>query len=134
MSKTLNPHDFVISPEELARNGRGSKTKITKKLKKLIEFYQFPKSVLDGITATGYMPALVVAVVIYETWYYDYEKSNPVRLTTRSLRERGLSREQKQRALRLLEGTGQYIVERSPRRNPLVMMKWVPIKDRGYFR
>jgi hypothetical protein len=80
------------------------------------------------------MPALTVAMVIYETWYYDYEKSNPVRLTTRGLQGRGLSRGQKQRALRVLEGTGLYIVERFKGRNPLVMMKWVPVKDKAYFR
>lgn len=130
MKHTFNPESFRLSPEDLkAGNGQQESVRTSRKERKLIDFYPFPKALLDGIVAADYMPALIVAMVVYETWYYDYEKRNPVKLTNASLRERGISRDRKRRALRVLENTGQYLVERFPGRNPLVMMKWKLVKD-----
>jgi hypothetical protein len=130
MKETFTAEAFRLSPEDLQHNnGQQKLVRNPRKERRLIEFYPFPKTVIDGILVAGYMPALTVAAVIYETWYYDYEKRNPVKLTSASLQKRGVSRHQKRRALEILETTGQYLVERFPRRNPLVMMKWKLVKD-----
>jgi hypothetical protein len=130
MKDTFNAEMFRLSPEDLkTSNGQQQFVRTPRKDRRTIDFYPLPKAVIDGIVAADYMPALVVAVVIYETWYYDYEKRNPIRLTSASLQARGISRDQKRRALTVLENTAQYLVERFPRRNPLVMMKWKLVKD-----
>jgi hypothetical protein len=128
--KTLRPEDFVISPEEIAAMRKSpAKLPPTRKPKRGIEFYQFPKAVLVAIRRANYMPALALAMAIYEGWFLDFKKRNPIKLTTALLAEFGVSRDQKWRALRILERSGEFLVERFPRRNPLVMMKWKLPKD-----
>ena len=130
MKDTFTAEAFRLSPEDFtSNNSQQEPVRTPRKRKKPIEFYQSPKAVIDGLIAADYTPALIAVVVIYETWYHDYEKRNPVKLTSRSLQERGVSRKQKRRALKVLENTGQYLVERFPRRNPLATMKWKLIKD-----
>ena len=94
-----------------------------------IEFYQFPKAVVDALIQMNYGPAWALAATIYKGWYEDYKKRNPVLVTSAILAKYGLTRHQKSRALKILEDSGQYIVERSANRNPLVMMKWKLVKE-----
>jgi hypothetical protein len=130
MSTTFRPEDFRLSPEELAAMKEQPAAKpIPRKSKKEIEFYQFPKTVLDELTSRNYMPALLVAMAVYKGWYEDFKKRNPVKLTSRLLAEFGLSKDQKFRALKVLDGTTHFLVERFPRRNPMVTMKWKLIKE-----
>ena len=75
------------------------------------------------------MPALALVMAIYEGWYRDFKKRNPVKLTSDLLAEFGVSKDQKSKALKVLEQTGFFVVERFHRRNPLVMMKWILPKD-----
>jgi hypothetical protein len=131
MKDTLNAEDFRLSPEDLAQNnGQHKPARMPRaKAKRLIGFYQFPRMVVDELIRADSAPAWALAAIIYETWYYDYEKRNPVRLTTQSVRNRGISRASKLRALKILENTGQFVVERTPGQNPMVTMKWMLIKD-----
>jgi hypothetical protein len=98
-------------------------------IEKEIQYYQFPKAVGDALIRANYGPAWALAVAVYKGWYKDYKKRNPILVTSAILVEYGLSRNQKSRALKILEGTGQYIVDRFARHNPLVTMKWVPVKE-----
>ena len=130
MSTTFRPEDFRLSPEELAAMKEQQPAKPTPlKSKKGIEFYQFPKAALDELTRRNYMPALLVAMAVYKGWYDDYKKRNPVKLTSALLAEFRLSKDQKFRALKVLDGTTHFLVERFPRRNPLVTMKWKLVKE-----
>jgi hypothetical protein len=127
----IDSNPFAI-PEEQVRawqNRSRTKSKRPKKPKPEIQFYQFPKSVLTAIYRAKYMPALAVAMAVYEGWFRDFEKKKPIKLTTALLADFGISRDQKYRALKILESSNQFLVERSLRRNPLVMMKWKLPKD-----
>ena len=105
------------------------KSSLPRKPKREIEFYPFLGHVVDALIRANYAPAWTLAAVIYKTWYRGYKKLNPVLVTSAILAKYGLTRHQKSRALEILEDSGQYIVERSANRNPLVMMKWIPVKE-----
>jgi hypothetical protein len=71
---------------------------------------------------------LGVLFILQELWFTGF-KRNPVKLTTCALRKFGISRLRKYRALQLLEEGGFISVERTPGKNPLVTMTWLPIKE-----
>jgi hypothetical protein len=130
MSKPFRPEDFRLSPEEMAAMKRPPPTKsIPRKSKKEIQYYQFPKAVVDALIEANYRPAWALAAAIYRGWYDDFKKRNPVLVTSAILVGYKLSRNQKSRALKILEATDQYIVDRFPRHNPLVTMKWKLTKE-----
>ena len=58
-----------------------------RKQKRGLEFYLFPKVVLVAIYRAHYMPALALALAIYEGWFRDFKKRNPVKLTSALLTE-----------------------------------------------
>jgi hypothetical protein len=130
MSGILNPKDFRLSPEDIVAMKKSAvKSSPTDKSKREIEFYPFPGDVVDALIRANYAPAWTLAAVIYKTWYRDYKKLNPVLVTSAILAKYGLTRHQKSRALKILEDSGQYIVDRSANRNPLVMMKLKLVKE-----
>jgi hypothetical protein len=79
---------------------------------------------LLSIMKSGYLPALSVLYVLYETWFLDLEHKNPVKLTSESLRPYRISRGQKDRALKVLEEYGAITVNKRPKKNPLVTLNW----------
>src|SRR5262249_40169614 len=93
-----------------------------------IEFYLFPIAVVDALVQMNYAPALALVATTYKGWYEDFKKRNPVRLTSAKLAEFRVSRGQKSKGLKLLEQSNLFFVERFEGRNPLVTMKWIPIK------
>jgi hypothetical protein len=90
-----------------------------------IEFYKFPKAVVDALIQVNYMPAWVLAAAVYKGWFEDFKHRNPVKLTSARLAGFRISKDQKTKGLKFLERTGLFLVERPPGRNPLVMMKWI---------
>jgi len=123
-----NLDDIRATPEQIAawQAEQAAKTEIGKA--KELKFYYFPPEAIDGLVATDYAPAWKVAAAIYKQWYVTF-RGNPVKLTSRNLRENyGVSKKQKLRALKILEDTGQYIIERIPGRNPSVTMKWKALR------
>jgi len=130
-TSSLSPNDFRLSPEDMAAMKKlpADKSSPPRKPKREIEFYPFPGDVVDALIRANYAPAWTLAAVIYKTWYRDYKKLNPVLVTSAILAKYGLTRHQKSRALKILEDSGQYIVERFANRNPLVMMKWIRVKE-----
>jgi hypothetical protein len=130
MSTTFRPEDFRLSPEQMAATKEQPPAEpILRKSKKEIQYYQFPKAVVDALIQANYAPAWALAAAIYKGWYKDFKKRNPVTLTSAQLAEFQISRGQKARALKVLENTDHFIVERFGRRNPLVTMNWILIKD-----
>jgi hypothetical protein len=131
MNGTISPDKFRLSPKEMAAMKKlpADKSSPPSKPKREIEFYPFPGDVVDALIRANYAPAWTLAAVIYRAWYRDYKKLNPVLVTSAILAKYGLTRRQKSRALKILEDSGQYIVERSANRNPLVMMKWIRVKE-----
>ena len=112
--------------EELMARQTDSATKSRRKR----EFYYFlPEGVMKALRKVDYAPAWGLAMAIYKGWYRDFRKRNPVKLTSVLLTEFGISKGQKQRGLKRLEQTELFVVERSPRRNPRVMMTWILPKD-----
>jgi hypothetical protein len=65
---------------------------------------------------------------LYEIWYRD-NHYNPLALTSKSHRKYGMSPNQKLRALKFLEKSGWVQVERECKKNPLVTLKWLPLKS-----
>jgi hypothetical protein len=137
--KTVEPDfpdfkKFVLSDEQI----KEEQDRLTKspgglphsrKPKRDIEFYKFPKAVMDALVQANYMPALTVAMAVYKSWYLDFKKQNPVKLTSALLGEFRVSRHQKRKALKILGQSDQFLVENFSGRNPLVTMKWILIKD-----
>ena len=82
------------------------------------------KPVLLSVIKGGYMPALTVLLVLYETWFLDLEHKNPIKLTSESLRVYKISRGQKGRALKILEKYGAITVAKKPGKNPMVTLNW----------
>ena len=125
MRTGFDPEQFLVSPEDMTAMKKlpADKSSPLRKPKREIEFYPFPGDVVDALIRANYAPAWTLAAVIYKTWYRDYKKLNPVLVTSAILAKYGLTRHQKSRALKILEGSGQFIVDRSVNRNPLVMMK-----------
>ena len=123
--------DFIESlkiPEaELAKPNRQHKT--TGPQPRKDEFCKFPFHVMANIAKVGAPAGGVIGVLaaLYEIWYRD-NHYNPVRLTTANLRKYGVSPDQKLRALQFLEKSGQIWVDRELRKNPLVTLKWLPLK------
>jgi hypothetical protein len=115
--------------ETLKRNG--GKKPSTRKPKKGIQFYKFPSAVMEMLARSKYGPATSVATAVYKKWYEDYgnRKRNPVKLTSALLRECGISKDQKLRALKILEQSSWFSVKCSKGRNPLVTMKWLPTEE-----
>jgi hypothetical protein len=138
--KDYGPKDFQLSPEQIEeitaqrrddamQKQPAAKLLHSRKLKRDIEFYKFPKTVMDALVRANYMPALTVAMAVYRGWYLDFKKQNPVKLTSALLGEFQVSRHQKYKALKILDQSGQFLVENFSGRNPLVTMKWILIKD-----
>jgi hypothetical protein len=113
-----------LSPELLTKikNRQTQKSPTPPKQKDGFRFYKFPPAVLLAIYQTKYLPALAVAMAVFEGRFRTHK--NPVKLTSALLAKFGVSKNQKLKAVRLLEQTGHFLVERSSRRNPLVMVKW----------
>jgi hypothetical protein len=130
-TSSLSPNDFRLSSEDMAamKKRPTDKSPPPRKPKREIEFYPFPAAVVDALIRANYAPAWTLAAVIYKTWYRGYKKLNPVLVTSAILAKYGLTRHQKSRALKILEDSDQYIVERSANRNPLVMLKWKLVKE-----
>jgi hypothetical protein len=97
--------------------------------KQPIQFYKFPKAVVVGLLKANYSTAWPLVAAILETYYDDYEKKNPVKLTSKKLKKYGISKDQKARGLKVLEGIDQFSIERFPRQNPLISLKWELTKD-----
>jgi hypothetical protein len=129
MSTTFRPEQFLVSPEDMAAMKEPPIRSPRKSKRRGIEFYQFPKAVVDALTQVNYAPAWALAAAIYKGWYEDFQKRNPVKLTSALLAEFLVSRKQKSKGLKFLEQSDLFLVERFPGRNPLVTMKWILIKD-----
>jgi hypothetical protein len=97
-----------------------------------LQFYRFPRPVIQEILKTsrgrGSAASLVILFVLYELWF-THRNYNPVMLTSHSLRQYGITRDLKCHALKLLEKSGQVLVDRSPGRNSWVTLKWLPPKN-----
>lgn len=97
---------------------------MSKSRQQKLQILSLSKPVLLTIIKSGYMPALTVLVVLYETWFLDLEHKNPVKLTSESLRIYRVSRGQKHRALQVLEKYGAVTVKQTNGKNPKVTLNW----------
>jgi hypothetical protein len=134
MNKTISPDEFRMSPEEMAAmkqpTTKSSPPRKSKRESKgEIEFYLFPKAVVDALGRANYAPAWALVAALLKGYYNDFKKRNPVRLTSALLAEFRVSKKQKSKGLKFLEQSDLFLVERFPGRNPLVTMKWMLIKD-----
>jgi DNA-binding transcriptional ArsR family regulator len=98
-----------------------------RKRKQRLNHYHFPASELEALTQKVGCSALAVLLTIYEVWYKDYQR-NPIKLTNVRLKEKGISRSAKGRALDVLEKAGLIAVERRPRKSPIVTIKWKALR------
>jgi hypothetical protein len=123
---------YKASPEQVAaRNARqAAKVEKSKRTEENeLKYFEFPPEVVTKLLKKHYWPAWSVAIAIYQKWYATFQ-GNPVKLTSKNLKENyDISRGQKERALRILEETGKYVVKRTPRQNPQVTMSWKPIQN-----
>jgi hypothetical protein len=135
MRATLDPKDFVASQEDQEEMAAMRKSAKLAKLNPQkssgeIQYYQFPVAVVDALLRANYGPAWALAFAVYKGRYRAKasEKSKPVKLTSALLDEfpvegKRISKNPKLKALKILEQSGQFRVERSNGRNPLVTIK-----------
>jgi hypothetical protein len=125
---TLNPKDFIDLEAARKLATKAEKTSAPPKPKSGIKFYLFPEALVRTLVRTNYMPALALAAAIYRAYFKDWKNRNPVKLTSAHLAEFHISRGQKLRALKILEQSGAFSVERFGGRNSLITMTWLRIK------
>jgi len=114
--------------EEVARFYAEHPAKAPAPSKSPMEFVMIPLHVIKTLASTS--PTLAVVAAITKAHYDDINHSNPVRLTSKCLAEFEVSKDQKWRALKILEKSGLVCVDRHAGRNPLVTVKWkLRIKD-----
>jgi hypothetical protein len=93
-----------------------------------LEFYQFPKAVIDQIVRTTHNAELAVLARLYELWFLNFQR-NPVALSSVGVRAMGISRFSQMRALKSLEESKQISIERRKNKSPLVTIHWKGIQD-----
>jgi hypothetical protein len=123
-----SPEEFWLSEEQL-RATRGSKNGRVKSrsVKRFaIRWYKLPVEVVTRIRKRD--DAVNVLFALIEANYESYHHENPIQLTSNRLRQLGISRWQKLRALKILEACGLVSVDRRPGGNPLVTLLWLPLK------
>jgi hypothetical protein len=121
------PDDFIATLKLKAQSP--PKAKAPLKVKDLFQFYKLPTRVAEDVGKLadehGTPAPLLVLLALYKAWFASFQ-TNPVKLTTYSLRTFGVTRDQKRRALQLLETTGHITVFREARKNPQVALNWLP--------
>jgi hypothetical protein len=134
-----NPDPFdpanLQMPADFCTGRDGDKNQAVRRYKKQVwvKWYKCEATVLDRAFATtrarrNAWSLVAVLMALYELWFTDLDKRNPVKLTSYNLQRFGLSRNQKHRALQILEKAGLISVDRKPRKNPLVTMTWLPVR------
>jgi hypothetical protein len=98
-----------------------------------VKWYKCEATVLDRAFATtgarrNAWSVVAVLMALYELWFTDPDKRNPVSLTSYNLQRFALSREQKYRALQILEGAQLISVNRTKGKNPRVTLTWLPLR------
>ena len=93
----------------------------------------WPADIFEGVWKlceqhNNYAP-LGILFALHKLWFEGFRR-NPVRLTSCSLQRLKISRWRKYRALELLEKGGFISVERPHGKNPIITLKWLPIKKR----
>jgi hypothetical protein len=93
-----------------------------------LEFYQFPKRVIEQIVRSTHNAELAVLARLYELWFLNFQR-NPVELSSVGFRAMGVSRFGKLRALKALEESGQISVQWRKNRAPLVTINWKVVQN-----
>jgi hypothetical protein len=132
----LAPENICLSPEQMAAL-QAVQAKPPKSVSRYgkqpkIKFHMFPTVLLhDLIRQKAHWSVFAVLTVLYTEWFTHPNHYNPVVLTTRAVRQFGVSRWQKYQALLFLERTGLIQVFREKRKNPLVTLTWLKLKEPG---
>jgi hypothetical protein len=118
------PEEIVSELEKRQQSIRNNGEVRRRSQSKKFGFYRFPAEVLESVAIAGKSPALIILCVLYRLRVKTGH--NPVILSSRTLRNFGLSRHQKLRGLKLLEKTGHISVDRTYGRNLKIMLNWWP--------
>ena len=134
----FDPANFTLpasclAPQTIDQSGHPTDKSSKPKAKFDKFFYMWPERVLEGVWAicvqhNNYAP-LGILFALHKLWFKGFRR-NPVRLTSCSLQKLKISRWRKYRALELLEKGGFISVERPHGKNPIISLKWLPIKKR----
>jgi hypothetical protein len=128
-----NPELLRIPEEQMVKIREGQRRAEEAKSRKLppfprakgFRFYLLPTRVLEDIALYCGDTALLVLLVLIRLWFNNH-CHNPVKLTSKALAKFDLTRNQKLRALKVLEETGHISVERSRGKNPQITLNWQP--------
>jgi hypothetical protein len=133
----FNSLDNLRIPESmLLRYQRSTKRDGTPRSKLLpdkFRFFQFPVkvfySVLKLADQSNCLAAVIILAVLYEEWFKSFYR-NPIQLSSRSLKAHRISKYRKFRALKVLEETEYFTVERERGKNPWITLRWLPRNHR----
>jgi hypothetical protein len=134
----FDPANFTLpasclEPQTIDQSGHPTDNSSKPKAKFDKFFYMFPEDVFEGVWSlceqhNNYAP-LGILFALHKLWFEDFRR-NPVRLTSCSLQKLKISRWRKYRALELLEKGGFISLERRHGKNPIITLKWLPIRKR----
>ena len=102
--------DFALPKQRTSESSAGKKQRFLPAI---------PEQLFDRLIA---LPGKALAFYLIVLQRSRMERANPVVLTSARLKQSGIGREDKRRALRALESAGLIRVERRSRRNPLVTL------------
>ena len=78
MSTTLKPEAFLLSAEQMAATKEQPAAEpIPREIEKEIQYYQFPKAVVDALIQANYAPVWALAAAIYKGWYERFQETKP---------------------------------------------------------
>ena len=99
----------------------------TKKSTRLT-YYAYPAKLMEALCDKKQDAILALLLHLTRIWFRDFQR-NPVELSRGKIDGVKMTRNQKARALAMLEETGFVSVEQRPGRSPLVTLNWQPLKQ-----
>ena len=136
-----NPKNFIVTEEDLKPrhheqmlvydSGKGFVKPDEKwAAKKSARFtqYTFPAKLMEALCDRKQDATLALLLHLTRIWFRDFQR-NPVELSRGKIDGLKMTRNQKARALAILEETGFVSVEQRPGRSPLVTLTWKPLKQ-----
>jgi hypothetical protein len=90
--------------------------------------YTFPAKMMEALCAKRQDATLALLLHLTRIWFRDFQR-NPIVLSRAEIDGVKMTRNQKARALAILEESGFVSVEQRPGRSPLVTLNWKPLKE-----
>ena len=93
-----------------------------------LTYYTYPAKFMEALCDKKQDATLALLLHLTRIWFRDFQR-NPVELSRGKIDGVKMTRNQKARALAMLEETGFVSVEQRPGKSPLVTLNWKSLKQ-----